>query len=1068
MSTENASTVSNREEENDNNNNDSEEINIVDELDENCDIEKLKEINIKSVELIFDDKPQKALDILKKLETFLENKIIDMKTNINKKFLIIILHNISCCYQKLKDYDNCINYLEAVIYHFDKLIEDKHKIIINEEYFDSLIKNQNCNIEKKLLGDLILELRFCAKFHLQMGVVMSEAKRHIDCLKHIKLSALICEDNIIKTIHLYNQLKETLLNNKEINGNSEILTIKQQIKCNYKIIMELNKRILNLRNNNKFKNIKNKNISSNDKNCKKNMKSIYNNNYMYIKNVITKIVNNSNKNKNSFPSNYFDSYLDYRRNEINNYIQNNLTKNDIKTIFENNFNQKDDWIKLLNIDNIMYLSALNYDDLDLESDPKYELLRDSILEKVIMLSIAYYCLANELKYLCKDKDKNNKNLNGEYYLYNAINLSIYFLPVSCPIIRHYIISYYKNYGQGMDIIPEGEIIDYKIDIINKDIEIGNDDENKENTNNKDIKKDKFQDCLYFIKTQKINRIIKEDNNNYFTINSDLCRSKSNSNKKDFYSNNYIDNYYSFKKKKDDLAKSLEEKKLLKNQIVHSANSKINNKELQIINISDIQTLNKKNNLNEKINKVNNCNASKMSNSPSSSNTSVEIETKNDNYINITNGNFGLIPNNNFIERANKSKISENKAPKFKLNFNNININNDFCESHNNINNNSGNVTTHTNSHMINQISTEKKNKMEKDKKIINSDKKKHISKINITNKFSNKTSINIQLNHNCKTNTNINININNLEKKLNNKYPIKNFNKINIQNLGYKTERINLKGNNITNTQKKIINKNNFNSKNNSKKYIKNKKVNKSIYEEKISNNNALKNISKYFNIKGSNFLEKENLTDRFIVKINNKLKEKGIKMKKNITHNSNSPFTRREANNQIYNNYIQKKKKEKNPIKLVQNNNKDDTGKYSVLSDSQKNNISNGNNNSNIRNFYSNDSNIEEFSLGQKKIYKIKGQYHQVDKLNPNNKNEKERINKYLKNINLIKKLINNSNNSKNNLNEKTFNKEINLNNQTKFYQALKKMNILPDNSGNSGKVYTINLKNAKQNKAQ
>ena len=29
----------------------------------------------------------------------------------------------------------------------------------------------------------------------------------------------------------------------------------------------------------------------------------------------------------------------------------------------------------------MYLSALNYEDLDLESDPKYELLRDSILEK---------------------------------------------------------------------------------------------------------------------------------------------------------------------------------------------------------------------------------------------------------------------------------------------------------------------------------------------------------------------------------------------------------------------------------------------------------------------------------------------------------------------------------------------------------------------------------------------------------------------------------------------------------------------------------------------------------------
>ena len=116
---------------------------MIDDLDENCDIEKLKEINVKSVDLIFEDKPQKSLDILKKLENFLENKVIDIKANINKKLLIIILHNISCCYQKLKDYDNCINYLEAVIYHFDKLIEQKHNIKINEEYFDNLIKTPN-------------------------------------------------------------------------------------------------------------------------------------------------------------------------------------------------------------------------------------------------------------------------------------------------------------------------------------------------------------------------------------------------------------------------------------------------------------------------------------------------------------------------------------------------------------------------------------------------------------------------------------------------------------------------------------------------------------------------------------------------------------------------------------------------------------------------------------------------------------------------------------------------------------------------------------------------------------
>ena len=348
MSEKNASTQSNKEEENENNN-ESEEFNLIDELDDNCDIEKLKEINAKSVDLIFEEKPQKSLDILKKLETFLENKIIDVKSVVEKKYIIIILHNIACCFQKLKDYENCITYLESAIYHFDKLIEEKHKIIIKEEYFDSLIKIHNYNYEKKLLGDLILELRFCAKFHLQMGVVLAEAKRHVDSLKHIKLAALICEDNLIKTTYLYNQIKDSLLNNNK-NENSELTSIKQQIKKNYKIIIELNKRILNLRNNNILKNNKKCINNCNGKNCKKNMKSMYNNNYLYIKNVITKIVkNSSNKNQNDLPYNHFDSYLNYRKNEINNYQQNITTLNDVKIIFENNFNQKDDWIKLLNI-----------------------------------------------------------------------------------------------------------------------------------------------------------------------------------------------------------------------------------------------------------------------------------------------------------------------------------------------------------------------------------------------------------------------------------------------------------------------------------------------------------------------------------------------------------------------------------------------------------------------------------------------------------------------------------------------------------------------------------------------
>ena len=138
------------------------EININD----NIDINKIKELNSKSVDLILEEKTEKALEILKKMELFFESNIIESKYDIDKKIIIIILHNLSCCYQKIKDYDNCIMYLEAVIYHFDKELEKKHKIRINEDYFYNIINKDQSDYS--LLGDLILELRFSSKFH-QIG-----------------------------------------------------------------------------------------------------------------------------------------------------------------------------------------------------------------------------------------------------------------------------------------------------------------------------------------------------------------------------------------------------------------------------------------------------------------------------------------------------------------------------------------------------------------------------------------------------------------------------------------------------------------------------------------------------------------------------------------------------------------------------------------------------------------------------------------------------------------------------------------------------------------------------------
>ncbi len=58
---------------------------------------------------------------------------INSVEKLDKKSLIQILLNTEYCYQSLKEYDNCISYLEAVIYHFDGILEARYKIKLTAE-----------------------------------------------------------------------------------------------------------------------------------------------------------------------------------------------------------------------------------------------------------------------------------------------------------------------------------------------------------------------------------------------------------------------------------------------------------------------------------------------------------------------------------------------------------------------------------------------------------------------------------------------------------------------------------------------------------------------------------------------------------------------------------------------------------------------------------------------------------------------------------------------------------------------------------------------------------------------
>jgi hypothetical protein len=282
--------------------------------------------------------------------------------------------------------------------------------------------------------------------------------------------------------------------------------------------------------------------------------------------------------------------------------------NNIRSIFGNN-TKKDDWIQLLNIGNIMYLSALNYEDLDLDSDPKYELLRDAILEKVVMLTVSYFCIATELRLL--SNNETNKNINGEFFLFKAVEFSSLFLPVSCPIVKHYIVSYYKHYGQDLDVIPEGKNLDIKISLLRSEIE-------------------QDKDTLSFVRIKNINYVQNKTGNGnpVPSIGLNINKNSSITSQKSEVIENNIQKFsvpLSFN-----------------NDIINNNNNKLKKSignANALKNDSNIKKNNFLRNPKEKITK------------------------------NLKNGNYGILPNKNFLNIAAKSKL--NLENKFKLNFENL-------------------------------------------------------------------------------------------------------------------------------------------------------------------------------------------------------------------------------------------------------------------------------------------------------------------------------------------------------------------------------------------------------------
>jgi hypothetical protein len=113
----------------------------------------------------------------------------------------------------------------------------------------------------------------------------------------------------------------------------------------------------------------------------------------------------------------------------------------------------DDWIFNLNIGNVMHMSPIGFDDLHsglvLDSIEKrciYELSKDSLLEKIVLLTVGYFCVGTEIRFLMnKTVDKQHPRKDSEMWHAKALHTSSVFLPSDCPLVSHVTSSYIKHH-----------------------------------------------------------------------------------------------------------------------------------------------------------------------------------------------------------------------------------------------------------------------------------------------------------------------------------------------------------------------------------------------------------------------------------------------------------------------------------------------------------------------------------------------------------------------------------------------------------------------------------------------
>ena len=123
------------------------------------------------------------------------------------------------------------------------------------------------------------------------------------------------------------------------------------------------------------------------------------------------------------------------------------------------FLNQTEWIYSLNIGNIMQIAPISLQEIHMDHRNEYELSRESFLEKLSLLCVAYFCVSTEMRFIIQQRElvsplKETREKESEYWHAKALELACSFLPSECPLLNHILISYQKHHSPSHQTIQE--------------------------------------------------------------------------------------------------------------------------------------------------------------------------------------------------------------------------------------------------------------------------------------------------------------------------------------------------------------------------------------------------------------------------------------------------------------------------------------------------------------------------------------------------------------------------------------------------------------------------------------